>query len=104
MVTINLLTLSEAARKCPGHVSSATVWRWIREGLKTRTGKKVYLEHRRVGRKILTSLFWLDEFFKAVATEDQKYFEKKNVSTKHQSEKRRTQIKDAYHELDENGV
>lgn len=45
--------------------SSATIWRWIREG---RYG--VHLEHVRIGRRIATSREALDRFFARCAEAD----------------------------------
>ena len=51
------LTLDEAAACLPGTPSKTTVWRWCVEGI-----GGIKLEHRRVGRRIWTSVEALDRF------------------------------------------
>ena len=64
------LTLSQAARSTPGRPSASTLWRWIRDGVRTGTGERLHLRHRRVGRRIFVLVQDLDLFFKTVAERD----------------------------------
>jgi len=68
------ISLSEAAKRCPGRPSSNAIWRWCRKGIKSRTGQRVRLEHVRIGGKIYTSPEAMDRFFAEVARQDTEYF------------------------------
>lgn len=46
------LTLSQAARLAPGRPSANCVWRWCREGVKSKSGERVRLKHMRFGGRI----------------------------------------------------
>src|SRR5688572_30810971 len=52
-----MLTLDDAAHAVPGSPSRTTLWRWCVHGI-----GGVKLDHRRVGRKIWTSLEALERF------------------------------------------
>jgi len=71
------LLIVEAAKLCPGRPSTRVVWRWAREGLKTRGGEVVRLRHGRAGKVIFTTTSWLDEFFQQVADADIPHWAKK---------------------------
>ena len=70
------LTLSAAAKRCPGRPHASTLWRWARKGVKTRSGTRIRLEHIRVGGKIFVTHNSLNDFFRKVARADMEYFEK----------------------------
>ena len=53
-------------------IHATGVWRWMRKGLRARSGERVYLRHVRVGRRVLTRVDWICEFFEALADEDAK--------------------------------
>ncbi len=69
------ITLSEAAALSPGRPHVASVWRWARRGVKTRSGGRVRLKHIRAGGKLYTSEAWLRQFFEAVAAADAAHFD-----------------------------
>lgn len=74
MSTCKFLTMTQAAkaiRHLPRRFTASTVWRWVRYGLKTPSGRVVYLRHIKLGGGLYTTAKWLDEFFLAVTTEDQ---------------------------------
>ena len=60
----------EAAKVCPGTPHYVTIWRWARQGLQTKSGRRVYLRYVRVGGKLCTTEDWLHQFFEALAAED----------------------------------
>jgi len=64
------ITMSEAAKRTPGRPASATIWRWARKGIRTRTGSLVRLRHIRAGGRIYTRAEWLQAFFDEVANAD----------------------------------
>ena len=68
-----LLDMEAAARTIPTQPSPAAVWRWCRKGILARDGQRIYLEHRRYGRRLFTTRAALDDFAKAVADVDTKY-------------------------------
>ena len=70
-----LLTLSQAARVAPGSPAPNCVWRWCRRGVIARSGRRVRLEHVRVGGKLFTSAEWLDSFGRLLAEADADYFD-----------------------------
>ncbi|HNO80378.1 MAG TPA: hypothetical protein PKN33_20215 [Phycisphaerae bacterium] len=70
-----LITLAEAAKIAPGRPSTNCVWRWCRKGVLSRGGERVRLQHQRVGGMIFTTAAWLEEFGRALAEADTKYFE-----------------------------
>jgi len=73
--TNGYITLTEAAKITPGRPSTNCMWRWCRRGVKSRSGERVRLEHRRMGGKIFTKLEWLDQFGRLLAEADAKYFD-----------------------------
>ncbi|MEZ6190018.1 MAG: DUF1580 domain-containing protein [Phycisphaerales bacterium] len=76
----NLITLGAAAKRAPGRPSAATIYRWCRQGLKARNGKKIYLKTIRAGGKLFTSEQWLIIFFEAVSNADAAHFEQHKVA------------------------
>lgn len=69
----DLLDMKEAARILPSRPSSAVVWRWCRKGVLARDGQRIFLEHRRYGRKLFTTKLALDNFAKAVVEADKNH-------------------------------
>lgn len=66
-----LLSLKQAAEKLGSltrgrPVAAATLWRWINEGIKTRSLKTVRLRAIRVGRSYATTADAVNEFLAAV--------------------------------------
>ena len=70
------ISLSEAAKRSPGRPHSATIWRWCRKGVRSRSGTTIKLEHVRVGGKIFTTEGSLSQFFEAVAEADAAHFDR----------------------------
>ncbi|MFH1418783.1 MAG: hypothetical protein ABII12_10935 [Planctomycetota bacterium] len=64
------ITLTQAAKATPGHVSSASVWRWARKGLRARNGEIIRLRHIRIGGRVYTKREWLEQFHEYVAEAD----------------------------------
>lgn len=77
MLQSNYLSCAEAARLCPGSIkpNPATIWRWARKGVRARNGKRVCLEHVRVGAKIYIPPEAIPAFFKAIADADSEHFQ-----------------------------
>lgn len=71
----NLISLTEAAKIAPGRPSTNCVWRWCRKGVLSRGGERIRLQHQRVGGMIFTTGTWLEEFGRALAEADTKYFD-----------------------------
>ncbi len=69
------ISLVEAASRSPGRPSANAVWRWCRRGIKSRSGRRVRLDHIRAGGRIYTSNEALKRFFVAVASADAEHFE-----------------------------
>jgi hypothetical protein len=76
-----LLTLSQAARIAPGAPTPNCVWRWCRRGVMARSGRRIRLEHVRVGGKLFTSVRWLDSFGRRLAEADADYFDNEEVDS-----------------------
>lgn len=70
--------MSQAAKLVPGRPHASTLWRWCRKGIKSRTGERVHLDHRRVGRHLYTTKAALNEFFAGVSEADLGHFENVN--------------------------
>lgn len=68
-------TLVEAAALCPHRPHPSALWRWCRRGIKARSGKRIRLNHVRVGGRIFTTQADLARFFAAVAEADAERFE-----------------------------
>ena len=78
-----LVSLSTAAKHCPGRPNASTLWRWARKGIKARSGVRIRLEHMRVGGKIFVTIESLSRFFENVAAADIEYFEKQSEEKSH---------------------
>lgn len=72
-----MITLAQAAKRCPGRPHVSAIWRWCRHGLESKGGARVKLEHRRVGGRIFTSEAALERFSEALADGDAMHFEAK---------------------------
>lgn len=58
------LDCKAAAKLLPGNRHPSTLWRWMTVGLPVNgTGRKVHLQHVRVGGTLCTTQAWLHEFF-----------------------------------------
>lgn len=71
MNACEFLTMSETLRWVSPRISAGTLWRWIRYGLKTSSGRSVHLRHIELGGGLYTTTKWLNEFFLAVTAADQ---------------------------------
>ncbi len=74
MSASKFLTMTQAAqavRHLPRRFAPTTIWRWVRYGLKTPSGRILHLRHIKLGGGLHTTAKWLDEFFLAVTAEDQ---------------------------------
>lgn len=119
-----LITLTEAAKITPGRPSTNCLWRWCRRGVLSRGGKRVRLEHRRIGGKIFTAPDWLEDFGRRLAEADTQHFDLcREVAAEAIASERRTarnhrqpkhgshsttagmdRVHDAERELDEMGI
>lgn len=68
------IPLSQAPNVVPGRPAINAIWRWCRLGVKSRSGERVRLEHRRVGGKIYTTQAWIDSFLSQITDADKSYF------------------------------
>ena len=68
------ITLTQASKLAPGRPSINCIWRWCRKGVIARDGRRLRLEHVRMGGKLYTSAQWLAEFGQALAEADANYF------------------------------
>jgi hypothetical protein len=68
------IDLCMAAKLFPGDPSASCIWRWCRKGCKSRSGRRVYLSHQRVGGKLYITREWAAQFLDDLASEDQKHF------------------------------
>lgn len=69
------ITAEEAAKLVPSSPTANAVWRWMRRGVKARSGERVYLEHWRYGGKLYTSAEALVRFSAKLAEADGRYFQ-----------------------------
>lgn len=66
------LSLNEATEFFPGRkVSLFTVRRYALDGVLTRSGRRVFLQHRVSGRTRYTTVDWIGEFLRERAAADQ---------------------------------
>ncbi len=72
--TNDYITLTQAAKLAPGRPSVNCIWRWCRKGVLARDGRRVRLEHVRIGGKLFSSVRWMAEFGQALAESDVHYF------------------------------
>ncbi len=68
------LTLAEAAKVAPGRPALNCIWRWCREGVKSRSGEQIRLRHIRVGSRIYTTRDWIEAFGADLAASDARHF------------------------------
>jgi len=72
------LTLGQAARLVPGRPSANCVWRWCREGVRSKAGGRVRLRHTRFGGRIFTTRTWIEAFGAALAEADAAHFDRRD--------------------------
>ncbi len=77
------LTLSQAARFTPGEVSPNAIWRWCRQGVRSRGGDRIRLRHVRQGGRLFTTRRWLEEFGERLAAADAQHFAINDESSSH---------------------
>jgi hypothetical protein len=104
------ITLAQAAQISPGRPSANAVWRWCRKGLRSRGGRRIRLEHVRIGGRIFTTELWVHEFGRRLAEADTEYFELDTsrdpavVTTPPLTRRRQAAIERAERELRAKGV
>ena len=76
-----LLDMKAEAKLVPTQPPPAVIWRWCRKGVLARNGQRVYLEHRRYGRRLYTTRAALDAFAKATAEADKDHLAVPSVPT-----------------------
>ena len=85
------ITLAEASHRAPGRPHISTIWRWCRNGIKSRGGERIHLKHVRVGGRIFTTEDWLSIFFEDVARADAEFYARNtNTSPVQRRPRRRT--------------
>ncbi len=106
-----LLTLSAAARSLPRigdkRPHASTIWRWCRIGVKSRSGRRIRLEHVRVGARVFTTADAINGFVAAVAEADRESFDSRPaplVDKPRTSKQRERAIAQADAELAEAGI
>jgi len=68
MTTIeDYITLREAVQYVPGRPNPTSIWRWCRHGVRTRSGKVLYLKHFRARGRIWTTPKWIEDFLDSLA-------------------------------------
>ena len=105
----NHLTLGQAANRSPGRPSANAVWRWCRKGILSRSGKRIRLNHVRVGGRIFTDPESLDRFFVEVAEADAAHFDAAIAQADHCSRpispsRRQREIERTERELQDAGI
>ena len=104
------ITLTQAAKLAPNRPSVNCLWRWCRKGVLARDGRRVRMEHVRIGGKLYTSAQWMAEFGQALAEADANYFSLDTSSPSQPQPRGRTEaqrqaaIDRANRELKEMGV
>lgn len=76
MELCNYITLTQATKLLPNQPHASAVWRWCRQGIKTRNGDLIKLHHVRIGGRLVTTERDLKVFFESVAESDAKYFDR----------------------------
>lgn len=114
MNVTELITLAQAANLLPGKPHPSCVWRWARDGVKSRSGERVRLEHVRAGGRLFTSKAALETFLARVAEGDVQHFDERAASDsaarlapepiKPTSARRRHQLEEADRELRDAGI
>ena len=106
------LTLGQATKIAPGRPSTNCLWRWCRRGVLSRNGRRVHLQHVRLGGRIYTTARWLDEFGRRLADADLDHFrhdhpappQRARERTSRNEKQRLAAIEQANRELEEAGV
>jgi hypothetical protein len=84
-------------------IHHSTVWRWIMKGI-----GETRLKYKRVGRRICTSLEYIDEFFDALAREDEERIARHqaylDTHPKPSTKQREREIGDAERTLEDEGM
>ena len=74
-MTTTYLTCAQAAERYPTKKSATSVWRHMRRGLRSRSGRRIRLQHIRTGRELLTTQEWIAAFHEALAAADVEAFD-----------------------------
>lgn len=69
------ISLSEAAALAPGRPHVASIWRWCRKGVTSRSGERIKLIHIRAGSRLFTTEENLQTFFEQIAEADAGHFD-----------------------------
>ena len=67
----NLLTLSQAAQALPNKPAPSTIWRWCKRGMPM-GDDRIYLDYKRVGRRVYIPSQALHDFIEEVSAADKK--------------------------------
>jgi len=106
-VEVRYYSLAEAAHMCPNRPSTAVVWRWCRKGILSRSGKRIKLEHRRIGGRLFVPKGALEAFFRRLTESDNDHFDKQrpvpSPRTRTSSQRHR-QIEQAKNALERAGI
>ena len=74
----DLITMEAAAKAAPVPVTALTVWRWARNGTKSRGGRRVYLKTVRVGQRLFTTRADIGRYLEDLAAADMEHFQSRN--------------------------
>lgn len=75
------LTLTQAAKKCPGRPHVSTLWRACRKGIRAADGTRVHLEHTRFGKRIFTTREAVARFGARLVQADLRHFAPKPIAS-----------------------
>jgi hypothetical protein len=71
------ITPAQAVKLLPKRLDENTIRRWMRYGVRSRSGRQVYLRHVRMGRSLFTTATDLREFAERLARSDSVKFRKR---------------------------
>ena len=102
------LTLSQAAKRLPNRPHAGSVWRWCRKGVRSRSGRRIHLDHVRIGGRIYVTDEAIDQFGRELAQADQEHVvcdeSTRRAARSDGPPTRKSQAEKAKDELDEAGI
>ncbi len=100
---MDYLSLSQAAKAVPAidgkRPSISTIYRWMTQGV-----RGVTLEHRRIGRRVVTTAAALEEFFKKTAESPRRQNRPQARTTTRTTKQRERDVARAYARLEAHGL
>ncbi len=99
------ITLKEAAGLVPTKPAITTLWRWCRWGLKpSRASQAVKMRYVLVGRRLMTTEEWVEQFFADLANVQDEATERIRLRPGQLTAARRRQIEEAEEILRRAGI